>query len=160
MNPEFRKAALIAASLGLLLSLFVALRDGGDGGRDAAATAATTTAPASEVATQAQTARTTTQPPPPATTSAPDERVRVAIRIVGGRPQGGIARPTVERGREVLLVVTSDVADHVHVHGYDLFVDVKPGLPAELAFTATTPGRFEIELEDRRVLIADLEVRP
>ena len=30
MNPDFRKVALIAAALGLLVSLYFALRPGGD----------------------------------------------------------------------------------------------------------------------------------
>ena len=50
---------------------------------------------------------------------------------------------------------------HIHVHGYDLVAGVGPGLPpARIRFRATTPGRFEVELEDRRLQIAQLEVRP
>jgi hypothetical protein len=56
--------------------------------------------------------------------------------------------------------VRSDVADHVHLHGYDLMRDVAPGAPAQLVFTADIPGRFEIELEDRHLQLAELEVRP
>ena len=65
-----------------------------------------------------------------------------------------------EQGERVVLVVRSNVADHVHVHGYDLFADVAPGASARLAFRATIPGRFEIELEDRHVQIAELTVQP
>ena len=77
-----------------------------------------------------------------------------------GAPVGGIRRVTVARGRRIVLVVTSDVADHVHVHGYDIFRDVAPGAPARLAFRATLPGRFEAEMEDRAVQIVDLRVNP
>ena len=38
--------------------------------------------------------------------------------------------------------------------------DVAPGAPARIAFRATIPGRFEIELEDRGVQIAELTVNP
>jgi hypothetical protein len=48
----------------------------------------------------------------------------------------------------------------VHLHGYDVMVDVAPGKPARLRFKATIPGRFEVELEDRGLHIAELEVRP
>ncbi|HVM68836.1 MAG TPA: hypothetical protein VM204_03250 [Gaiellaceae bacterium] len=164
MNPNFRLAALIAASLGLVLSLFIALRD--DDGQDGAATtaAATThdgTPPTLEgipADTAAGTDPATTEAPPD-TTAAP-EFVTVRVDVQGARPVGGVQRPSVRVGREVRLRVTSDVADHVHVHGYDLFAEVAPGQPAELTFVADTAGRFEIELEDRHVLIADLEVRP
>jgi hypothetical protein len=86
--------------------------------------------------------------------------VTIRIAVVGGQPEGGIRRASVRRGRQVVLRVTADVADHVHLHGYDLMADVAPGTPAQLRFRATVPGRFEIELEDRRIPIGDLEVRP
>jgi hypothetical protein len=161
VNREFRRVALIAASLGLILSLFFALRDD-DGRQDAAATTAVTTVPTTSpppVATTEPPAGTTTEPPPPATT-APPARVTIRIRIVGGRPAGGIRRAQVRQGRDVAIVVTADVTDHVHLHGYDLMADVAPGSRGRIAFTATIPGRFEIELEDRGVQIAELEVRP
>ena len=96
---------------------------------------------------------------PPTTTAAP-EPVRIDYVIVGGEPQGGIQRDSVARGRDVVITVTSDVADEVHVHGYDLMADVAPGAPATIRFTADAPGRFEIELENTGVQIAELEVRP
>ncbi|HWH05492.1 MAG TPA: hypothetical protein VNT23_03520 [Gaiellaceae bacterium] len=155
MSPNFRKVALIAASLGLLVSLFVALREDDDGADRARTTPAATTAATTQEATPPTLEAVPGETEPPA-----EGPVTVRITVSGGQPQGGIARPSVRRGREVRLVVASDVADHVHVHGYDLFADVAPGSPAELTFTADVPGRFEIELEDSGLYIADLEVRP
>ena len=156
MNPTFRRVALAAATLGLLLSLFLALRPD-DGEEDTATTpppAATTT----EVATTTAAPATTEEPP--ATTAPVETAAVVRIDVVGGRPEGGIRRASVRRGREVVLRVSSDVADHIHLHGYDLTADVAPGAPAELAFVADVRGRFEVELEDRGVQIADIQVRP
>jgi hypothetical protein len=90
----------------------------------------------------------------------PDEPVNVQIRVQDGRPEGGVRRPSVTLGRIVRIVVRSDVSDHVHVHGYDLMSDVGPNAPAVIRFRADIPGRFEIELEDRGLEIAELEVRP
>jgi hypothetical protein len=59
-----------------------------------------------------------------------------------------------------VLIVRSDVADHVHVHGYDLMQDVAPGAPARISFRADAPGRFEVELEDRHLPLTELVVRP
>jgi len=56
--------------------------------------------------------------------------------------------------------VKSDVTDHVHLHGYDIMRDVVAGGQARIAFKAAFPGRFEVELEDRGIQIADLTVRP
>ena len=154
MNPTFRRVALAAATLGLLLSLFLALRPDDEETTATAPPAATTTA----ATTTTEAPPTTTEAPP--TTTAPAGPAVVRIEVVGGRPEGGIRRASVRRGRRVVVRVRADVADHIHLHGYDLMADVAPGTPAELAFTADVPGRFEIELEDRGVQIADLQVRP
>ncbi len=85
----------------------------------------------------------------------------VRTRVVIG-PDGpdGVTRIDATEGQRVVLTVRSQVADHVHVHGYDLFADVAPGQPARISFRADLPGRFEIELEDRHQQIAELRVRP
>ena len=54
----------------------------------------------------------------------------------------------------------SDVADEIHIHGYDLKRDVAKGGSARFSFPATIEGRFEIELENAGTQIADLEVTP
>jgi hypothetical protein len=103
--------------------------------------------------TEATTTATTTAPtPPPPPGPPPPAQVRIVVR--GGLPVGGPRRVTVARGRRVILNVTSDVSDHVHLHGYDLMQDVGPGQPARIAFRATRPGTVEAELEDRGVQIA------
>jgi hypothetical protein len=86
--------------------------------------------------------------------------VQVVVEVRDGGPVGGVRRVDVERGERVELVVRSDVDDHVHVHGVDLFRDVGPGAPARLRFRASVPGVIEVELEDRHLLLAELEVRP
>jgi len=155
MNPDFRKVALIAAGLGLLVSLYFALRPGDDNEAASTTTAVTTTAPTTTEAPPA-----TTEAPPATTTEAATAPVQVDVVVVGGEPQGGIVRESVDVDSAVVLTVTSDVADEVHVHGYDLMADVAPGAPATIRITADAPGRFEIELENTGVQIAELEVRP
>ena len=92
------------------------------------------------------------------TTTAAEKPTVVNIVVANAAPQGGIVRQTVNKGDRVVLVVKSDVADEIHLHGYDLSRDVKAGGTARLPFTATLPGRFEVELESRGVQIADLTV--
>ena len=155
MHPRFRRFALVVATVGLLVSLFVALRPGDDDDEAAVTTttAATTTTPTTTTAA--------TEPPPPTATAPPEPAFdTVRVTVVGGRPEGGVRRATIEQGRDVVIVVRADVSDHIHLHGYDLMADVAPGAPARLRFTADVPGRFEVELEDRGVPIADIQVRP
>ena len=84
----------------------------------------------------------------------------IGVTVRGGTPVNGIKRVTVARNRRVVIVVRSDVADHIHLHGYDIMRDVAPGQPGRIRFRATAPGRFEVELEDRGVQLIDLRVRP
>ena len=59
-----------------------------------------------------------------------------------------------------MLVVHSDVADEIHVHGYNLMKDVAAGGTVKISFVADVPGRFEAELENHGTQIADLTVTP
>jgi hypothetical protein len=155
VNPQFRLVALIAASLGLLLSLFLVLRPNDDDVAAPATRAATTT-----TATTAAPATTATETEPAATTaSAQPDVVRIEI-VVAGDAAPTVRRFSVQQGKRVELVVRSELADEVHVHGYDLMGDVAPGNPLTISFSATAPGRFEIELEQHALEIAELEVRP
>ncbi len=67
-------------------------------------------------------------------------------------------RVDVPLGSEVTVQVTSDVAEELHVHGYDLHADVGPDLAGELSFTADVPGLFEIELEGAKLFLFELAV--
>jgi hypothetical protein len=110
--------------------------------------------------TQTSTTETTTTETTTTTEAEADGPTVVRIDVVDGAPKGGIVRETVSKGDRVVLVVTSDVADEVHLHGYDITRDVAAGRTARIAFQATLPGRFEVELEERGVPIADLTVEP
>ena len=61
-------------------------------------------------------------------------------------------------GDVVTLTIDSDVAEEIHLHGYDIFADVVPGETTTMTFTADTPGRFEIEFETSHAFIAELVV--
>lgn len=62
-------------------------------------------------------------------------------------------------GEEIVITVSADVTDEVHLHGYDLFADVAPGAPARLDVVTDIPGIFEMELEGARLVVTELEVR-
>jgi len=151
-----RRLVTFAAVLGLLVGGFALASCGGDDG-DAAATDTTTTSESTTTETTT-TETTTTETTTTETTPPPAGPTEIRIVVVNGAPKGGIVRENVKKGDRVVLIVRSDVADHVHLHGYDIKRDVAPGQPARLPFKATIPGRFEVELEDRGVPIADISV--
>lgn len=86
------------------------------------------------------------------------EEKGLEIVVEGGEVVGGVETIDVDLGSTVHMIVVSDAAEHVHVHGYDLFFDVAPETPAQIVFTADVPGVFEVELEGSHTLIAELEV--
>ena len=133
---------------------------GGDDGDVAETTepAVTTTAPTeTETTTETQTDTETT---PAETTPAAPKPTTIAIRVVGGVPQGGIARPKVKKGDRVVIVIRSDAGESVHVHGYDVERTITPGKPVRLPLTATIPGRFEVEMHHPDAVLAVLTVNP
>ena len=149
--------SLAAAALAALVLLVAGC--GGDS-TDAAPTTetvATTTAP-DPVTTTATTTTATTTEPEPATT--PDGAKTITIVVKDAAPEGGIKRATVKKGDSVNLVIHSDVEDEIHLHGYNFAADVAAGGTATIHFVANVPGRFEAELEQRGVKIADLTVTP
>lgn len=153
------RALLIGLAVVLAVGLFLVFRPG-DAETDASAPVTTTAA--TEATTEAEPPEVepvepTTEETEEETTEEDEGEIEVVVR--GGEPVGGIVRATVEQGEDVTLVVRSDVADHVHLHGYDLIADVAPGQPGRIEFEATAAGRFEVELEDRGVPIAEITVR-
>jgi hypothetical protein len=154
---RWTQIAVAAGVVAVAVVLFVVLRpDDEDDETDAAPAAETTT---EEATTEevAQTEETTTEEAPTTTQEGPQ---RLVVRVDGsGQPVGGVQRFEVEKDDRVVLVVRSQVSDHMHLHGYDFIADVAPGQPGSLTFRADMSGRFELELEDRAILIAELEVR-
>ena len=110
--------------------------------------------------TDTTTTDTTTTTTDTTTTTEAEKPTEVKVVVVNGSPQGGIVRQTVSKDDQVVLVVTSDVADEIHLHGYDKAKDVAAGGTIRLPFKATIPGRFEAELESRGVQIAEITVEP
>jgi nitrous oxide reductase len=152
MHPKRRATVLLVALL-VVVGGFALASCGGDDDATGTTSETTTTTETTETTTETTTTTETM------TTEVEGPTV-VRVTVAGGAPQGGIVRETVQQGDRVALVVTSDVADEIHVHGYDISRDVAAGGTARIAFRATIPGRFEVELEERSVQIADLTVRP
>jgi len=144
---------IVAAGIAVAVVLFLVFRPDGDDD------SANPPPPPPNPPTTRETGTRSVQPQPPPTTPKPAV-VQVPITVRGGKPVGGIRRVTVAKNRTVVLVVRSDMADEVHLHGYDVSREVAPGRPVRLRFRATIPGRFEVELEESGLQIADLSVKP
>ncbi|NGY06265.1 hypothetical protein [Solimonas terrae] len=142
------KPALLFAAVGgaILVALFVALRPappaapvaaGGDG------------SPAPSTPVAGSTALDTVP-----TTHEINWIVRDGHRLAG--PE----RVTIHAGDIVEISIDSDRDDELHVHGYDLHLQVLANQPASLKFTADRAGRFDCELHHADLALGALEVEP
>ena len=82
------------------------------------------------------------------------------IVVRGAQPVGGVQDLTFSKGEDIRFTVRSDVADEVHLHGYDVMEDVPAGGSVEFDVPATIEGVFEVELEQRVVPLAEITVEP
>jgi hypothetical protein len=82
------------------------------------------------------------------------------VTVRNGTPVGGVKELSFDSGERVRFVVTSDVADEIHVHGYDIAKEVAAGGSVRFSFPAELEGVFEVELENRGEQIAELRVSP
>ena len=93
----------------------------------------------------------------PAQDSAPEVPV---IEVKGGEPVGGVAELSFDKGDEIELVVASDTADELHLHGYDAYLDVDAGGKAKFSVPAEIEGVFELELHSTATPLAEITVNP
>jgi hypothetical protein len=133
MRSNTTRIALAVGAIAILVVLFVVLNGGGDNNDSKTTTSTQTTAPV--------------------------ERAAV-ITVRGGKPVGGIHKLNYTKGDQVRFRVDSDVADEIHVHGYDFHKDVSKGGSVSFSFPAKIEGVFVIELENAGEQIAELRVRP
>lgn len=82
------------------------------------------------------------------------------IEVRDGEPVGGIQTLEFDAGDQVRFRVSSDAAEEIHVHGYDIAKDVPAGGTIEFDFPAELEGIYEAELEELGVQIAELRVNP
>ncbi|MFN8132733.1 MAG: hypothetical protein U0R70_14400 [Solirubrobacteraceae bacterium] len=146
-----QRIGLALAALALVITGFLLLRPKDDGGSAPATTAATETAAPGTTAPATVPTTTAPVPPPPRVTT---------IAVKDGAPVGGEKTITVTSGDTVRLRVTANVADVIHVHGYDLEKPVPAGGSVTFTFKATSEGVFDVEAHSTDTKIAKLEVTP
>ncbi len=157
-HPMRPLAALAAVVLGL------ALTGCGSSSDDTAATGATGGATTEAGAGTTVTTRPTTtsaaiSTSTTAATTDDSSATVIEATVAGGKVTVADDRFEVAKGTDVVIRVTDDVEEPVHLHGYDIEADAAPGKPAEITFTADIPGVFEVELEDSGTLLFEIEVK-
>lgn len=126
--------------------------------------------PASSAPAMASGAAATLASPPKASTTstsgatsstiAHDGTTEATFVIAGGKLTSGTPLVRVKQNDRVILHLTADTADELHLHGYNLHLHLKPGVPATLDFRASRTGRYTFELHHADLEVGALEVYP
>ena len=95
------------------------------------------------------------------------EARRVALAVVDRQLPTDQQTLKVSEGDQVTLVWTSDQALSLHLHGYDIELEVPAETPTEMSFEAFATGRYPVTLHDHgshggheEVPLLYLEVHP
>jgi FtsP/CotA-like multicopper oxidase with cupredoxin domain len=158
MSRNQRIGLIVAAVVVAVLAFVIANPGADDGGDKASQTTATPSTDTTETPSTDTTETQTEAPAPPK-----PEVTRIDIRsgeVVGGPPE-----IHAKNGDTVVIVVSADAPDDIHLHGYDIEKPAEPGKPAIFRFKANLEGEFELEshvAEDagREPLVGTLIVEP
>jgi FtsP/CotA-like multicopper oxidase with cupredoxin domain len=150
-----QRIVLVVGALVVAVVAFIVAQPGDDDD-STPSSSATQTQTTADDATDTETE---TQPEEPA------EPPVARINVKGGVIAGDVKSIEVAKGDTVRIVVSSDVEDEIHLHGYDIEKEAAPGTPARFEFKADVEGAFELEshvAEDagKEPLLARLLVGP
>jgi hypothetical protein len=144
MQSNTSRALIALAGVAVIVVAFIVFSGSDDSGDSSSSTAVTTTTTTNE---QGKTVE-ETEPAPE------------TIQIKNGQPVGGVAELTYSKGDTMDIVVKSDQAAEIHLHGYDVPKEVAAGGQVEFKVPADLEGKFEMEIEETATPIAEITVNP
>ena len=130
MSPKGRIGLLIGAVVVAVVAFIIARP--GDDNDDSSSSSSSTTPTVQE----GQTTTDEAPPPKPEVT-----RIQTKDGVLVGDPKTIRA----EKNDIVQIVVSSNIPDEMHLHGYDIEKEAGPGKPARFKFKANVEGAFELE---------------
>jgi plastocyanin len=83
----------------------------------------------------------------------------IVVSVKDGKVSPKAHRVKVAVGSSVRILVSSDVDDEVHVHGYDIEREISAGQSSTIEFTADQTGIFEVETHESGLLLLQLQVQ-
>jgi hypothetical protein len=87
-----------------------------------------------------------------------DPLVEITVSVQDGRVSPKPRRVEVEKDSQIRLLVTCDVDDEVHVHGFDIEEPLEAGRTTTVEFVVNEDGVFEVETHESELELLQLEV--
>ena len=134
-----QRIGLLAAAVAIAVVAFVIAKPGSDDNDDSTTTQA------------AGSSGKPSKPAGPKTTR---------IQLKNHNPVGGRKVIKVKKDDKVLIVVSSDKPDTVHLHGYEIEREITPAKPGRYSVRARNEGAFELESHTTEQKLATLQVGP
>lgn len=88
------------------------------------------------------------------------EPAPIHLVVKDGKLVSGPNLVKLKRDDPVVLTIVADVADELHVHGYNLHARLEPHKPATIKFVAKRTGRFSFELHKSGAELGVFEIYP
>ncbi|NUR96600.1 MAG: hypothetical protein HOV67_15255 [Kribbellaceae bacterium] len=148
-------ATALLPTLGMLV---LAGCGGGDSSGSTPSPSAPASTPTSTGSSPTPGAPNTASPSNSADPSGETADVTVNVTVANGKVNPSGATIKVKAGQTVLVTATSDADEELHIHGYDKELELTPGKPASVKFTANMKGTFEVETHKSGKLVAKLVV--
>ncbi|WP_032392159.1 hypothetical protein [Rhodococcoides fascians] len=96
-----------------------------------------------------------------ASVSAQPDTLQMNLSIDGGTVEPTNQRLDASVGQSISILITSDVADELHVHSVpEHTFEIEPGKDQLFTFTVDVPGQVDVELHHSDRTVATLVVRP
>ena len=156
-HPHRSSARLLAVAV-LPLALLAGCGGSDDTAGPSASTSASTSA--TESATTPATAPSVTPSSPdsaPSTAAAAGKQLRITISGKQVSPPPGSFKLGV--GEKLTLTVTSDSANELHVHGWNVEKELQPNQPTTIELVGKEAGTYEVETHDPELLLTKITVR-
>lgn len=96
---------------------------------------------------------------PTSTDTPADGEQVISVSVAGGNVNPPPGPVDVQLGSTVVVEVTADADDEIHVHGYDITAPVQAGQPSRVTIMADAPGQFEVELHSNSLVLLTLRVQ-
>ena len=91
--------------------------------------------------------------------SAPPAPKQVTITLADGKAEPIGEKVELVKGQHLVLTITSDRADALHVHGFDVEIEVKAGETVTRDLVMDKVGRFEVETHEPVFTVLQLQIQ-